>query len=350
MAFFFLLFSSISLQAQSAPVITGMSPMRGPVGTTVTITGQNFGSAQGSSNVAFVGSANVNAPISSWTDTQIVLAVPQGAPQPSTVYVQTSAGSSNGIYFAVGALPTITNMTPMRGPEGTVVTALGQYFGATPGTVTFVGSSANVTATATSWSDTQVVFTVPHGAQNPSNVYIQNSAGNSNGVFFAVGALPTITQESPQSGAQGTLVTLNGQYFGATQGAGFVTFVGSTNALAPVQSWSDTQITVLVPSGIVGTTNLYVQNSAGGSNGVYFNVLPTPGISSLSATSGVIGSAVTINGSNFGDTQGSTPSLSTELRPLPSAHGAHLKSSQPFLPGRQPATSWSPRKAYPATA
>lgn len=59
-----------------APVITGFSPLSGPVGTTVTITGKNF-DAVASRNVVYFG--DVKAVVSSATSTQLVVAVPKGA-------------------------------------------------------------------------------------------------------------------------------------------------------------------------------------------------------------------------------------------------------------------------------
>jgi CSLREA domain-containing protein len=55
------------------PTITGFTPTRGPVGTTVTITGTNF---IGATDVSFNGTAAVNPTI---TDTQIPATVPSGA-------------------------------------------------------------------------------------------------------------------------------------------------------------------------------------------------------------------------------------------------------------------------------
>jgi hypothetical protein len=66
------------------PVITGFSPAAGAVGDVVTITGSNFGAAQGVGSVVFT---NLAAPFSnsvsalntlSWSDTQIVVKVPDG--------------------------------------------------------------------------------------------------------------------------------------------------------------------------------------------------------------------------------------------------------------------------------
>ena len=54
------------------PSITNVSPTSGPVGTSVTITGQHFGAIQNSSGVTFNGTP---AAITTWSDTQIVAVV-----------------------------------------------------------------------------------------------------------------------------------------------------------------------------------------------------------------------------------------------------------------------------------
>jgi len=58
------------------PQITNLNPASGGVGTSVTISGSNFGAAQGSSNVFFNGTTAPSA--TSWGHTQIVVAVPSG--------------------------------------------------------------------------------------------------------------------------------------------------------------------------------------------------------------------------------------------------------------------------------
>ncbi|MDE3073837.1 MAG: IPT/TIG domain-containing protein [Chloroflexota bacterium] len=57
------------------PTISGISPASGPAGTVVTITGTNFGPSQSNSTVDFNGV--VVTPVS-WSDTQIVVAAPDG--------------------------------------------------------------------------------------------------------------------------------------------------------------------------------------------------------------------------------------------------------------------------------
>src|SRR5437870_9318573 len=77
-------------------------------------------------------------------------------------------------------------------------------------------------------------------------------------------------------------------------------FNGTT---ATVTSWGASSIAVTVPSGAT-TGNVVVTVSSQPSNGVNFTVVPAPSITSLSITTGAVGAAVTITGSNFGSTQG----------------------------------------------
>lgn len=115
-------------------------------------------------------------------------------------------------------------------------------------------------------------------------------------------ASPTITSLAPTSGGVGALVTIAGSNFGSTQGASTVTFNGTQ---ASPTSWSATSIVAPVPSGAT-TGNVVVYASGANSNGVLFTVLPPPMISSLSPISGGVGASVTIAGTNFGSTQGTS--------------------------------------------
>jgi hypothetical protein len=74
-AILFPLFFSSKVQA-AAPTITGLSITTGAVGASVTVTGTNFGSPQGTSNIKFNGTT---ATATTWTTTSIVTTVPTGA-------------------------------------------------------------------------------------------------------------------------------------------------------------------------------------------------------------------------------------------------------------------------------
>lgn len=116
----------------------------------------------------------------------------------------------------------------------------------------------------------------------------------------AFSASPTITSLSPTSGAVGTSVTINGSNFATNQGSSTVKFSGVTTTPT---SWSSTKIVAPVPNGTT-TGNVVVTVSNKASNGVSFTV--TPGITSLSPNSAGIGVSITITGTTFGSTQGSS--------------------------------------------
>jgi hypothetical protein len=81
----------------TAPVISNLNPTSGAVGTSVTITGSNFGASQGTSTVTFNGTA---ATPSSWSATSIIAPVPSGATT-GPVVVRVGGVASNGVTFTV---------------------------------------------------------------------------------------------------------------------------------------------------------------------------------------------------------------------------------------------------------
>jgi YD repeat-containing protein len=281
--------------AAAAPNISSLSPTSGAVGASVTITGTNFGSPQGTSTVKFNGTT---ATVTSWSATSIVAKVPTGATT-GNVVVTVSNVASNGVSFTVVGAPSITSLTPTTGAVGASVTIAGSNFGSTQGssTVKFNGTAA----TAGTWSATSITVTVPSGGTT-GNVVVHASGVDSNGKSFTVVAAPSITSLTPTSGAVGASVTVAGSNFGTTQGTSTVKFNGTT---ATVGTWGATSISVTVPSGAT-TGNVVVHASGVDSNGSSFTVVGPPTISSLSPTTGAVGASVTITGTNFGATQGSS--------------------------------------------
>ncbi len=87
------------------PVVAGVQPGEGTPGTRVTITGSNFGPGGDSSTVTIGG---VPATVVSWSDTTVVIVVPEGATSGSVV-VTSAAGDSNKDHdFVVRELPKST--------------------------------------------------------------------------------------------------------------------------------------------------------------------------------------------------------------------------------------------------
>ncbi len=412
-----------TVPSANAPTITTLTPGSGVVGAAVTITGTNFGATQGTSTVTFNGTT---ATPTSWSATSIVVPVPPGATT-GPVVVTVAGTASNGASFtvtpaagtialvqhanadlggtsAVLAFPaanvagdlsvvvvrafvagqaisvTDSNGNLYRqatqvnnGTDDTLAIYYAQNIAAGANTVTVsVSTSASIrvaileyggvalanaldvtasnsatsagpasgNATTTAAGDlligavsTQSFRTVTSGASYtvreavavaPSTVLmvedaIQPTAGSTSAsatldssdtwaaamaAFKPQGAAtaPTITSLSPTGGAVGASVTITGTNFGATQGTSVVKFNGTT---ATPTSWSATSIVAPVPAGAT-TGNVTVTVGGVASNGSAFTVVPTATITSLSPTSGAVGASVTITGTNFGATQGTS--------------------------------------------
>ena len=169
----------------SPPSITSLNPTSGVLGTSVAITGANFGATQGTSTLTLNGTAGTPT---SWSATSIVAPAPAGATT-ANVVVTVGGVASNGMNFTVTPPPpSITSLNPTSGVVGTSVTVSGANFGATQGasTITFNGTAG----TPASWSATSIVVPVPSGAVTGNVVVTRapsggGSAGDiSNGVNF----------------------------------------------------------------------------------------------------------------------------------------------------------------------
>lgn len=197
--------------------------------------------------------------------------------------VEGKISSTSVDWFLVGYLsqgaPNITSLTPDHGIPGDSVTIAGTGFGAAQGTgyVTFYNGK---TAAITSWTDTQIVCTVP-GAVTTGNLTVTTDGGTtSNGVTFTVD-YPHIDSLAPTHGTATDEVTITGTYFEASQGGGYVQFNGVTAAII---SWSATSIVAVAPGG-VATGYVVVHTNAGlTSNGISWIVdspVVTPPVSGV---------------------------------------------------------------------
>jgi hypothetical protein len=248
------------------PSVLQITPTSGPVGTSVTITGTNFGATQGSSTVKFNGTTAVPT---SWSNTQIIAPVPSAATTGSIV-VATSGGQATGattFTVTIPDVPPITNLSPNSGPVGTSVTITGAGFGVTQGssTVKFNG----VTATSSSWGDNSIVVLVPTGLPaGKATVVVSVSGQSSIGASFSV--TPQISGLSLTSGPPRMGFVIAGSNFGMTQGTSVVKL--GTTPITSVVSWNDSSIVVQVPTA-ASTGNVMVTVNGASSNGVNFTVV-----------------------------------------------------------------------------
>jgi hypothetical protein len=168
------------------PSLTSLSPPTGLIGTSVTISGANFGATQETSSVGFNGIA---ATPTNWSTTSIVAPVPTGATTGPVVVTVGGVASNGWTFTIIDSSPSITSLLPDVGPVGALVTISGANFGATQGssTVRFNGTAA----TPTAWSTTSIVIPVPPGATTgPVVVTIGGVA--SNGLTFTVSTSGTL--------------------------------------------------------------------------------------------------------------------------------------------------------------
>jgi IPT/TIG domain len=170
----------VDLGTTPAPSITGLSPTSGLVGASVTISGANFGSTQGTSSLRFNGTV---ATPTSWSASSIVTTVPSGATTGSVVATVGGMPSNNSTFTVTSPAPSIASLSPTSGAVGTAVTIGGANFGATQGasSIRFNGT----VATPTSWSAASIVVAVPSGATTGAVTVTVNGVA-SNGATFTV--------------------------------------------------------------------------------------------------------------------------------------------------------------------
>ena len=116
-----------------------------------------------------------------------------------------------GVYSNTTGSPLVSTVTPNTGVVGDAITIAGSGFGAQQGssTVSFNG----VTALAQSWSDTNIVVTVPQGATSGSLIVTVNGTQTAS-VGFTINA--NVTLSSPTSFPQAT-DSISGQGFAANE-------------------------------------------------------------------------------------------------------------------------------------
>jgi hypothetical protein len=170
------------------PVITTVTPSTTAAGTSVTLTGQNFGSSQGASYLTLAqGGTSWGAPydgakltITSWSANTITFTLPPSsgpfplAPGSATIAVtvagQTSPTQTLTITGPVGPAPVISSVSPPSPAPGSPVTLTGQNFGSSQGSsyltlaqgttswgAPYDGAKVNIT----NWTDTSITFDLP---------------------------------------------------------------------------------------------------------------------------------------------------------------------------------------------
>lgn len=331
-------------QCVEKPVIQTVTPLNGKPGTFVTLKGLNFGSLQGT--VTFLGLAGTgddkiasaplvctNAGINTWTNTEVTVAVPDGAASGPIEIKHAVSGLTDATNDTVGpplppflvdntTHPGICAVQPNVGSVGSEADIVGEGFGGAAEKVLF--GTTELSAPFPMWSETKVRFQVPVVNSAPYAVSVKTADGPSNAVTYTVvdksyGALPVLQSLDPVEGPQQTYMTLFGQNFGWSVGT--VIFsnqsgqaIGDTSFPAACSAgfWRDDTIIVKIPTKLTnglgvpdGTFKVKVKRpDLKESNELEFAVnsqLPLkPGICAIQPAVGPVGTAVTISGESFG--------------------------------------------------
>lgn len=270
------------LTVKPRPVITSFSPTTGPVGSTVTITGQHFTTA---SKVLFGPAEAVSFTVVS--DNIITAVAGVGYSGPITVYNDIASGVSNEYFYFQYAPPEITSFTPTSGATGTQVTITGKNFYPEITTVYFGNKGASKVVVN---SETSMTATV--GAGNSGDVMVTTNGGTvSLPGFTYIPPPPAITELTPAHAVEGTAVIITGERFTGVTG---VTFGGVPAASFTITS--NNYITAIVGAGASGDVAVTNPSGTGKKSGFLFGEVI---ISSISPATGGLGTVVTIIGSGF---------------------------------------------------
>jgi hypothetical protein len=270
-----------TIVTRNLPNITNISPTIGIWGTSVTITGTNFGSDIGAVTVN-----GVTKTPHSWSDTSIEMAVPINATT-GPVVVMANGMVSNSVMFKV--LATLSGMRSYSGAVGAQIGILGNTLG-NAGAVSFNGA----VVTSAIWSPTEIVVTVPPGATSGTVSVAIDGVTYTVTNNFTVLPSPTITSISPTSATAGDFVTIRGVNFGNQDPygpPGRVSFNGALSAATVYLgggryqwsgAWYDTQIDVQIPQDATSGPLQVLGLNGTPSNAVPFKVIMAPTVKGLS--------------------------------------------------------------------
>jgi len=318
-------FDNVSLSAPSAPgpVITSLSNTTGPLGSQVTIYGSGFGASQGSSAV-FLSDAPVT--VNSWSSSSINITIPGGATSGLIVVaVGATRNSSNPVAFTVTSNPL---------PAGWLDTDIGAV--GMPGNASYSNGVFTVQGAGHPIGNTVDSYHFVYQPLSTDGTIVARVVSSTNGYQAAVVMRETLDAGAPEAAAVMNICSGCGsvQFSYRPFLDALVTAAGNQGASLPI--WlkvarsANTFSAYWSSNGVawnqMGTTQtittaqtIYVGLAVNSSNGsslctdTFDNVsvslggsLPNPVITGVSPAAGAPGATVTISGSSFGATQGTS--------------------------------------------
>lgn len=305
------------------PVVTAIDPPQSLVLRDITIFGQKFqptastcGNVDIPPIVTFLDShpgGPLVAAVRSFTDTQIVARVPNGA-KTGLVAVTNTKGVISPIPAALTVLPAIESFSPSQGGVGTAVRINGTALYNTPQFFFQGRDGAQIPAPFSSPSLTGIVVAVPAGALTGPISVVTKGGGTARTAanFTVTAAVPQVGDCVPRFGAPGTKVSIfavAGTRFEAIRSVRFLADPDALGrarriVLGPTEfavSGDMSRIDVLVPFGAVSGKIRVVNDSGAGASPAFRVPLASP--ASLIARSGA-GPQVTLTWKDATTTEG----------------------------------------------
>jgi len=314
---------SVSTAANPAPVISTVSATTGSAGTQLTISGSGFGASQGNSLATL---NNVAMAIGSWSDTSITVTIPTGAVTGYIVVsVAPSMNDSNPVVFTVtanplpsgwldqdiGAVYRAGNASYANGVF-TVQTASSGFdpscgTGLNPDAFHFVyeplsgdGTIVARVANPSTFAQAGIMFRETLDAKAKTVFMADPSSSNVLVWYRTLGGANTgcVTTQTPGPWLKLERIANSFSEFQSNDGINWVP-IGGTLEVSMAQN-----VYVGLAMGVGSSSSFqtgYLDNVS-----VTSTTLTPPVITSVSATTGPIGSQVTISGSGFGASQGSS--------------------------------------------
>ena len=298
--------NAIRLQITS-PYLTRISPTRAKTGDRLTLTGGNFGTRRGTGYVFFTSNVRPSAAdYVSWSNSRIVVKVPARA-RSGSVQVTTSNGTSGTKRLQIESRsPQITSVSPRQVQYNQVVTVTGSNFGSSRGSSTVrVGSVVIPSSALASWTNTRIRFRVPTNVRS-GNVTVRTSAGTSNAIRLGI-ISPYLASVSPSRVKSGDRLTLTGANFRSRRGSSYVLFAPNVRpSSGDYVTWSPSRIVVKVPARArSGNVKVVTGDGTSGTKRIVVESA-SPRITSVSPRQVQYNQVVTVTGSNFGSSRGSS--------------------------------------------
>ncbi|GEM_PF-1163614 len=187
-----------------SPFLSSVNPQSAPIGATVTINGNNFGTKRRNARVTF---GSTEASEVTFTNECIEAKVPLGAKSGPIIVYDWEGTPSNPANFEV--LPTIFSISPPSAVAGAVVSINGSEFGAAQGSSSVWFGNVQASDYFT-WTNERIECRVPSAPPGGVSVKIKGSIGDSNEVPFLIGPVsqPTVASIVPQTGVENTVVEI----------------------------------------------------------------------------------------------------------------------------------------------